>query len=203
VLQQTRQQILDYIRWKGHATVKELSVHLELTPTAIRQHLAVLERDGYAVAHEMRGHVGRPALVYSLTPSGDALYPKRYDELAAALITTARELMGSESSLRLLKGVATRLAEQYAHRLEGRPRAQRLQETAAILAERGNLIETDWSGDDFLVHTYTCPYRSVALNNSIVCALDVDFVRQLAGADARLSTSLLRGDASCTFRIRR
>jgi hypothetical protein len=33
--------------------------------------------------------------------------------------------------------------------------------------------------------------------------MDVEFVRLLAGADARLTTSLLRGDDACTYRVRR
>jgi len=42
----------------------------------------------------------------------------------------------------------------------------------------------------------------VAHSHSGVCAMEVDFVRRLTGADARLVSSLLRGDRSCTYRIR-
>src|SRR3970040_2185925 len=41
-MQATRQQILDYIRRHGQATVKELDVYLALTSTGVRQHLTVL-----------------------------------------------------------------------------------------------------------------------------------------------------------------
>ena len=81
-MQATRQQILDYLRRNGRATVKDLDVHLGLTSTGVRQHLTVLEREGFVEAHEERGRVGRPALVYRLTETGDALYPKKYDQLA-------------------------------------------------------------------------------------------------------------------------
>ena len=77
-MQATRQQIVDYLRRQGRATVKELDVYLGLTSTGVRQHLTVLEREGLVEAHEERGHVGRPALVYQLTDKGDGLYPKRY-----------------------------------------------------------------------------------------------------------------------------
>ena len=102
-MQATRQQILDKLRSNGQATVKDLGDHLGLTSTGIRQHLTVLERDGLIEAHEERGHVGRPALVYRLTSDGDDLYPKKYDELANALIEEARELLGSEGLQRLMK----------------------------------------------------------------------------------------------------
>ena len=201
-MQATRQQILDELRRSGRVTVKLLAERLRLTPTGIRQHLAVLERDGLVEAHEERGHVGRPALVYRLTDAGDALYPKKYDELATGLIEEARALLGPATLQRLLKRVAGRFARPYQARLEGRPLRERLDETARIIGERGNVAQSRWCGGDFLIEKHTCPFWSVATQNSAVCALDVEFVRQLAGADARLSTSLLRGDDCCTFRIR-
>jgi predicted ArsR family transcriptional regulator len=101
-----------------------------------------------------------------------------------------------------MKNVATRFARPYLPRLEGKPSPERIAETARIIADRGNIAEHRAAGDDYLIEKHTCPFWNVATRNSAVCALDVEFVRQLAGADARLSTSLLRGDHACTFRIR-
>ena len=201
-MQATRQQILDYLRRRGRATVKDLDAHLSLTSTGVRQHLTVLEREGLVEAHEERGHVGRPALVYRLTEQGDALYPKAYDQLANILLEEVREGAGAQSLQSLLRRVATRFAEPYRDRLEGRPLPERVREASAIIRERGFLADCTKDGDDWLIQQYTCPFPRVARQNSCVCALDVEFVRQLVGADARLSTSLLRGDQACTFRIR-
>ena len=201
-MQATRQQILDYIRRQGRATVKDLDSFLSLTSTGVRQHLTVLEREGLVTAHEDRGRVGRPALVYKLTEKGDALYPKSYDQLANVLIEEVRELAGSQALQTLLRRVASRFAEPYKERLEGRPLSERVLEASQIIQERGCLTECSQDGDDWLIKQYTCPFPNVAGQNSCVCSLDVEFVRQLVGADARLTTSLLRGDDACTFRIR-
>ena len=56
-MQATRQQILDYIRRQGRATVKDLDGYLSLTSTGVRQHLTVLEREGLVAAQEKRGRV--------------------------------------------------------------------------------------------------------------------------------------------------
>lgn len=201
-MQATRQDILDYLRSHGQASVKDLATHLGLASTGIRQHLALLERDRMVAATEERGHVGRPALIFALTPQGDALFPKRYDELANALIDEARTLIGPESLQKLMKGVAARLASTYVARLESLPAPERIRETAAILADRGNVSSFRREGDDYFIEKRTCPFWAVARRNSAVCALDVEFVRRLAGADTRLTTSLLRGDGGCTFRMR-
>jgi predicted ArsR family transcriptional regulator len=42
----------------------------------------------------------------------------------------------------------------------------------------------------------------VARQHSAVCALEVGFVQQMTGADARLVGSLLRGDPACSYRVR-
>ena len=201
-MQATRQQILDYIRRQGRATVKDLDSFLSLTSTGVRQHLTVLEREGLVTAHEDRGRVGRPALVYKLTEKGDALYPKSYDQLANVLIEEVRELAGAQALQTLLRRVASRFAEPYKERLDGRPLSERVLAASQIIQERGCLTECSQDGDDWLIKQYTCPFPNVAGQNSCVCSLDVEFVRQLVGADARLTTSLLRGDDACTFRIR-
>jgi predicted ArsR family transcriptional regulator len=200
-MQATRQQILDYLRQHGRATVKDLDAHLSLTSTGVRQHLTVLEREGLVEAHEERGHVGRPALVYRLTEQGDALYPKAYDQLAIILLEEVRAGGGAQLQS-LVRRAATRFADPYRDRLEGKPLAERVQEASEIIRERGFLADCRQDGDDWLIEQYTCPFPRVARQNSCVCALDVEFVRQLVGADARLSTSLLRGDHACTFRVR-
>jgi predicted ArsR family transcriptional regulator len=201
-MQATRKEILDYLRSHGSATVKDLDAHLGLTSTGVRQHLTVLEREGLVEAREERGRVGRPALVYSLTEAGDSLYPKGYDQLANILLEEVRELTGGQALQTLLRRVATRFAEPYRARLEGKPLGARVEEAANVIRERGSEAECARVGDEWEIRQYTCPFPKVASQNSCVCALDVEFVRQLVGSDARLSTSLLRGDRACTYRIR-
>jgi len=200
-MQATRQQILDYLRQHARATVKDLDAHLSLTSTGVRQHLTVLEREGLVEAHEERGHVGRPALVYRLTEQGDALYPKAYDQLAITLLEEVRAGGGAQLQS-LVRRAATRFAEPYRERVASRPLPERVREATEIIRERGFLADCRQDGDGWLIEQYTCPFPRVAKQNSCVCALDVEFVRQLVGEDARLSTSLLRGDHACTFRVR-
>ena len=201
-MQATRQQIVDYIRRHGRATVKQLDAHLGLTSTGVRQHLTVLEREGLVEAQEERGHVGRPALVYRLTDKGEALYPKKYDQLANILLEEVREVAGGQALQTLLRRVAVRFAEPYRARVDGKALPERVKEATAIIQERGCQVDCVQDGQDWLIQQHTCPFPRVASENSCVCALDVEFVRQLVGTDARLSTSLLRGDNACSYRVR-
>ncbi len=202
-MQSTRQQILEYLQRQGRATVKELGNLLGLTSTGIRQHLTVLERDGLVDAHEERGRVGRPTLVYSLTEKADALFPKTYDALASVLLEEVRASQGNERLHELLHKVAERMASPYIDRIQGMPLPDRVRETASIMEEQGCLVELrEVEGDDYYIDEFTCPFPKVAQKDRAVCALHVDFVRILTGGDTRLTQSLLRGERACSYRIR-
>ncbi len=202
-MQSTRQQILEYLLRQGRATVKELGNLLGLTSTGIRQHLTVLERDGLVDSREERGRVGRPTLVYSLTEKADALFPKTYDALATVLLEEVRSSQGNQHLHELLHKVAQRMAAPYIERVQGKPLPERVQETARIMEEQGCLVDVRQSeGDEYYIDEFTCPYPKVAQQDRAVCALHVDFVGILAGGDARLTQSLLRGERACSYRIR-
>ena len=201
-MQSTRQHILEYLQRQGRATVKELGSLLGLTSTGIRQHLTVLERDGLVDAHEERGRVGRPTLVYSLTEKADALFPKTYDALAAVLLEEIRSSQGNERLHDLLHKVAERMASPYVERIEGRPLPERVYETARIMEEQGCLVDVRETDGEYYIDEFTCPFPRVAQQDRSVCALHVDFVRVLTGGDTRLTQSLLRGERACCYRVR-
>ncbi len=201
-MQSTRQQIISHLQRVGRATVRELGQLLGLTPTGIRQHLTMLERDGLVVAREERGRVGRPTLVYFLTEKAEELFPKLYDELALALLQEVQALQGKEGLHRLLRRVAARLVIPHLERVEGRPLRERVKETVKLMAEQGCLVEWRQEGDAFYIDEFTCPFSRVARQEPAVCALHVETVKMMVGADTRLTQSLLRGQRACTYRVR-
>jgi len=202
-MQATRQQILDYLRRNSSATVKELDSHLGLTSTGVRQHLTVLEREGLVEAHEERGRVGRPTLVYSLTPNADALFPKTYDILANVILEEIRSAEGNEKLHQMLHRVAGRLAAPYATRVAGKGLADRVKETALIMEEQGCMADSAEGEDgEYYIDEYSCPFPKIAERDRAVCALHVEFVNILSGGDTRLTRSLMRGERACTYRVR-
>ncbi|MGI8554011.1 MAG: helix-turn-helix transcriptional regulator [Dehalococcoidia bacterium] len=201
-MQASREQILNHLHQHGQATVKDLAQLVGLTPTGVRQHLSVLEREGLLEAREVRGHVGRPAYVYSLTDRAEALYPKNYAMLTNLLLEEVRTMVGAEALQRLLRRVSARMAEQYQDRVDGKPLGERVEATASVLRELGCEVNVGQQNDLYFINQCTCPYPKVARSHSAVCALEVDFVQRMTGTDARLVSSLLRGDSACSYRIR-
>jgi DeoR family transcriptional regulator, suf operon transcriptional repressor len=201
-MQASRQEILNHLHHHGHATVREMACLLGLTPTGVRQHLTVLDRDGLVQSAELRGHVGRPAFVFSLTERGESQFPTNYAMLANLLLEELRTMAGSDALQRLLRRVSGRMAERYSDRVAGKSLGDRVTATAQVLREHGCEVEIRKDGGEYFIEQCTCPYPEVARQHSSVCALEVGFVQQMTGADARLVGSLLRGDPACSYRVR-
>lgn len=200
-MQATRQQILDFLRDHGDASVRELGEHLDLTATGVRQHLTILQREGLVGSRELRGKVGRPALVYSLTESGEATYPKSYDQLASALLTAARDTLDDAAFGELLRRAAEPLARPHLARLEGLTAAERVEAACQVL--RDQELIADWEEQDgaFLLHERTCPYLEVAQQHRAACDVDVAYIAQLTGMRVELECCRMHGDEGCTYRM--
>jgi predicted ArsR family transcriptional regulator len=87
--------------------------------------------------------------------------------------------------------------------MAGKDLGERVQETAAVMEEQGCMA--DWSQDEsgtYFIDEYNCPFPKIASRDRAVCALHVEFVSALTGADTRLTRSLLRNERACTYRIR-
>ncbi|MDP6605805.1 MAG: helix-turn-helix domain-containing protein [Dehalococcoidia bacterium] len=200
-MQETRQQILDHLRVTPEATVRELGEVLDLTATGVRQHLTLLEQGGFVTSREVRGKVGRPALVYSLTTAGEESYSLNYDLLAGVLLEEVRSSYGTTGFQRVIRGVAERMAAPHLQRFEGTTPEQRMEEACALLREQNVVADWEADGDAFLLHERTCPYPVVARQNSAMCVIDIAYTRALTGMDARLVECRVRGDGGCTYRL--
>lgn len=200
-MQPTRQRILDHLRLRNEATVRELGEVLSLTATGVRQHLTVLEQEDYVTSHEVRGKVGRPALLYSLTSRGEASFPMSYDLLANALLDELRQSYGAAAYQKVIRGVALRLAQPHASRLAGASAEERVEAACALLREQHVVADWERTNDGWLLHERTCPYPEVARHNSAACVIDVAYIRELTGMDARLVQCRVRGDEGCTYRL--
>src|SRR5919199_6900525 len=117
---ETREQILTLLRRQGDMTAAELSDALGIGAVGVRQHLALLDRDGLVRAYGVRRGVGRPSHLYALTPEAEALFPKRYDRLVMEALAFVEAQGGVEAIDQLFAMRRRQLTAQYAPRLAGK-----------------------------------------------------------------------------------
>src|SRR5688500_15353462 len=106
-ISESRRKLLRAVKACGRAPITMLAQALSVTRQAVRQQLAAAERDGLVVAvpQSSTGTAGRPAMRYQLSRSGEALFPKRYDQLAVLMIDTVAQIQGPQALREVLAGV--------------------------------------------------------------------------------------------------
>ena len=70
----TQRRVLVALKRRGEATADELSTTLEISPSAVRQHLSALRSAGLIAARKARGQPGRPADLYHTTERTEPLF---------------------------------------------------------------------------------------------------------------------------------
>jgi DeoR family suf operon transcriptional repressor len=192
-------RILAHLQRHGEATVKELEDVLEVSTTAVREHLTHLQAKNLVATRLVRRGPGRPHLVYFLTPKAQSQFPKQYDTLVNMLL---REIAGQEGPERLqviLDAVGARLAEEYGAQILGGELPERLAALRGALEARGIPAEVQPSSAG--MELFACPYLDVAQEHAGICAMERRMVEQLLGATIALEGTIREGRRSCHFTI--
>jgi predicted ArsR family transcriptional regulator len=197
--QSTKGRIVDSLRRRGPQTAAELAIDQSLTPNAVRQHLARLERDGLVVeASERRGPT-KPSLVFSLTADGRRLFPQRYSTLLNAVLEQIAQTQGPAQLSELFRGIGKRSARKYAPRFAGKNMDERMAELTEILREQGVDAKYEAKGDSFVLREHNCPFRDTATEHPEVCSVVHTLMEEVLPAKAEQRSSIAHGDDVCEF----
>ena len=201
----TRERIVYLLKTSGPSTAAQLSAELKMTAMGVRRHLAQLEREGLARHQVEQKSRGRPTHRYSLTDSGDGLFPRRYENLAQGLVDLIIEIDGEAKLRQLLDLRTSRQLEAYRHRLEGQDLAQRVEALARLRDEEGFMGRSEPVADGtFLLIENNCALCDVARCCSAVCDSELELFRGvLPEADVQRIQHIREGDPLCVYRIER
>lgn len=201
-----RAEVLKHIQQIGSASIKELEAAIGVTTTAVREQLAHLLREEFIQATRVRGEVGRPYYVYSLTAKAQELFPKDYATLALLLLEETRSLHGPDGLRMLLNRVSRRMAEKLADQAQGKELGQKLLGLVAALGETGmevSMRQMEEGNGGFVLKTTSCPYFEVAQNHREICEMEQDMLADLLGpgVDVKLKGRIVDGQCACEFHV--
>ena len=199
----TRLEVLELLRRKGRCSAETIAGELGVTPNAVRQHLTNLERDGLVVSQPERSGRGRPSLLFALTERADAVFPKRYGQLATMVLQEVQEMVGPEGLDEVFARVAARHAETIERDLEGLDFDARLQRVVSWIGRAGTLVEQTEDPVGVHVTIHNCPFRNTALKFPQVCTITPQLISRLTGAAVSQSDSIHRRDPYCSFVVQR
>jgi predicted ArsR family transcriptional regulator len=200
-VQKTRRQILDILKRRRTATLEELAREIGLSAVTIRAHISVLERDDLVSSEEVRGKIGRPHFVYTLTEGAEGHFPATYDAVAHRFMDGFRAVASPEQMGRLVDLVAQQWARERAPRLLGKPLLERVNETVRIRNEEGAMAQLEAHNGTFTIRQHNCPALRIARQHPEVCLAELEYLRHLLGARVERETSISGGDDCCSYRV--
>ena len=205
-----RAEVLKIVQRLGSASVKDLETHMGVTTTAVREQVAHLLREGFVQATRVRGEIGRPYYVYSLTEKAQDLFPKDYATLAQLLLEETLEIHGQEGLRAVLNRVSRRLASKFAGGTQVNELSQKLLGLVASLGETGMdvsmvTVQNEDGQSGYVLKAHTCPYFDVARNHREICEMEQEMLLDLLGpgVSIELSDRIVDGACACEFHVNR
>jgi DeoR family transcriptional regulator, suf operon transcriptional repressor len=204
-LHKNQQRILEHLlKNSDGATLDELSDHLGITKTAVKEHL--IKIDEYISHNDTRGAVGRPRRRYHLSPEGHEVFPRQYSWLSNVLLELLAEDLGPEQVRSLMQNLATKVAKSMESRFQNKKNTPALlSEITKVLNElgyRASLKQSDVRKGAVLEAT-NCVYHSVAKQHPQLCHFDVQFIKNASQLDVKLESCIAKGGSVCRFCIRK
>lgn len=199
-MHETRARIVEMLRLEGGHTVENLCVALGLSRTAVKSHLTGLRAEGLVRRRGLRPGTRRPSNVYELTPEADRLFPKGYDEFAAALIDEIKRQRPDD-----LDGYLARIADRWIAR--DRPRVdglhghERFERAKEILADRGFMPVLDRTADGYELREHNCPLMRLTADYVEVCNMVHRWLEALFGTQLSRGRCLRAGDPFSAYTI--
>lgn len=174
-LSTTRGRIVAGLRGVGR-TPAELAHDLAISPNAVRGHLASLARDGLVEVRRVRRRgVGKPPQEYTATAAAEALFPKAYEAILAALLDALVERVGSGPLAGLLRDVgrgAARKAEG-----DGDP----LERAVSLMADLGAEVRIEEADEGLWFRGRVCPLSGLVSEHPELCGMVAALLGEVTG----------------------
>ncbi len=177
-------------------SIDDLAQALSVTRTAVRQHLAALERDGLIQRAGTRPTGRRPEQLHQLSERGRELFPRQYPLLANLLIGEVAGLIGQEALQALMRELGRKLAADLEREVVDEPRIVQHMNAAGYEAE----VFFRSPGEPQIV-AHNCVFHDLAKVHPLVCELDLALIGALGGAQVTHEECMLRGGQVCRFAL--
>ena len=198
----TRNSIMNLLRRQGQMTAGEMSDALGIGAVGVRQHLALLERDGLVDVAGVRRGLGRPSNLYALTARADSLFPKHYDRFAVDMLGYLGATGGPSAVSALLDRRRGDMFARYEPRLRGKGREAQVSELCQILNEQGYMCQYELLADgSFVLTEHNCPVDCIAREHPQLCSQEIRLYEDLLGVPLQRDTTIAAGATCCRYHI--
>ncbi|MFJ4193061.1 helix-turn-helix transcriptional regulator [Pseudomonas sp. NPDC089534] len=178
-------------------SIDDLAHRLAITRTAVRQHLAALERDGLVMRGSTRPTGRRPEQLHQLTEQAKEAFPRQYPLLANLLIDEVAGLLGPQALAELMRSLGRKLAADLTHDVIDEAQIVEHMNRSGYQAE----VFFRSTGEPQII-AHNCVFHHLAKAHPVVCELDLALIGALGGGTTEHQECMLRGGHVCRFSLK-
>lgn len=144
-----RMEVLAMLKRTGGLAVRGLADRMGMSYMGVKQYCLELEKQGFLEVHRQprgEGRIGRPELVYRLTPRAHSLFPSATNNLTLELLEAVQRTYGAAAPEKLLFAVFQRRADAYAEMIRetgARSLSERVVAFSKLRDEEGCMSHVD------------------------------------------------------------
>lgn len=198
----TQNRVLVALKRRGEATADELAEILEISASAVRQHLKALRSVGYIAARQQRGQPGRPAERFYTTELTETLFVRNPSNLSIELLAHVEE-EDPELVTRVFERRRQRRVADTTAKLRDKPLGEKVAVLTRELDNEGYLADFDEIGPtQYRINLHSCPMWAVATRYGQACGTELDYLRELLPeATIERVTHKTAGAHTCAYEI--
>lgn len=195
-----RLEILNTLKRTRGLSVNELVAKMKMSYMGIKQHCLTLERDGYLDTWRRPQKMGRPEMVYRLTPRTHDLFPCDSNQLTIDLLESAKEIHGPNAADKLLFNVFERKTAKLVEQVKGKTVADRARWLVKEREQEGYMSQfvTNAEGGPQILECHT-PIMNLLDQYPIVSRLEQDLIERVLGTTVRREETRNSGLYECAF----
>ena len=197
-----RGRILIELKRSHRLTARELADRFGLSLNAVRHHLKELEASALIQYERQHRGVGAPAFAYTLSPTGEAIFPRRYEATLTELLNHVVAREGREAAVAVLEARYNALTRQLQDELADATPVQRMAAVTRLLSEDGYMAEGTASSHSGTLIEHNCAIQAVAERFPEICAAEARFLAAVLGAEVDRQEHILSGCSACEYRVR-
>ncbi len=186
---------------KEGLTIDAIVKSIDITRTAVNQHINSLEKDGYVKKHSQTKTRGRPSQIYILSEKGIHLFPKQYALFSALLLKSLKEKLGRDGLEKFLRELGEQVAKSYSTRLKGKSSTEKVMVITSIMEELGYESSVNNEGKN-MIRACNCVYHDLATEIPEVCSFDLALISAMSGRKIKHVECMAQGNHKCSFKIK-
>jgi predicted ArsR family transcriptional regulator len=191
-------RIIDTLKKTQGLSVNELGERLKLSYMGVKQHCDQLERNGYVDTWRRPKPVGRPEMVYRLTPKAHVFFPSATNTTTIEILHAANRLYGHAAGEKLLYSVFAMKTEEYMRKLQGKTVLE-LAEMLVKFRDREGYMSELSSSEPVAIIEYHSPIFDLLEAFPLVRRLEREMMERILGVRVEREEEMASGLYRCKF----